>query len=192
MKRWMTVMAILGCLVAASAGAQDHGDHQHGKAATAAGGVKGEWNRNLDYAGEKLLQLAEAIPEDKYGWRPSEGVRSVSETLLHAAGANFFIPSFMGAKAPEGMSPEQMKPDVFEKSTVKKAEIVAHLKRSLDYLKSVAEATADADMDTQVKWFLGESSKRELLYFIAAHNHEHLGQMIAYARMNGVVPPWSK
>ena len=188
MKRLITVVAVVGLLVAASATAQDHKGHDHGEAAMAKdGGVKGEWASNLDYATEKLLQLAEAVPEEKYTWRPAEGVRSFSEAFLHAAGANYFIPTFVGVKAPQGMEMES-----FETSTTKKAEVIAAMKKSIEHVKAAVHAMPDADMDVKATWFLGEGSKREILYFLAAHNHEHLGQMIAYARMNGIAPPWSK
>jgi uncharacterized damage-inducible protein DinB len=186
MKRWVTFIAILGCLAAAPAAAQHEG-HQHGEVVMAPGGVKGEWSRNLDYATEKLVQLGEAIPEDKYTWRPADGVRSVSEAFLHAAGANYGIPQFLGVKPPDGFDLEK-----FEKSTTKKADVIAAIKGSVEHVKAGVKGMPDADMDVKTKWFLGESSKREILFFIAAHNHEHLGQMIAYARMNGIVPPWSK
>jgi len=97
------------------------------------------------------------------------------------------IPTYVGAKAPDGFD---MK--TFETSTTKKDEIVAQMKKSLEHLRAAANGVADADMDTSVKWFMGDGSKREVLFFTAAHNHEHLGQLIAYARMNGVTPPWSK
>lgn len=178
------MLAVAGLMTATTAGAADAADSA---AKPAAAGTKAEFARNLDYAGDKLIQLAEAMPADKYSWHPAEGVRSFGEALLHAAGGNFMIPSFIGAKMPDGFD---MK--TFETSTTKKEEIVAQVKKSLEHVKAAANAVSDSDMDTSVKWFMGEGSKREILFFIAAHNHEHLGQLIAYARMNGITPPWSK
>ena len=183
MKRAFALLAVLSCLCTATARAQM--SQAETKAAPA--GVKGEIARNLDSAGDKLIQLAEAIPADKFTWRPAQGVRSFAEVFLHAAGGNYMISSFVGAKVPEGFDAKK-----FETSTTKKEEIVEHLKKSLAHVKAAINAIADADMDTQTKWFLGEASKREILFFTAAHNHEHLGQLIAYARMNGITPPWSK
>ncbi len=188
MKRFMTLVAVLGLLVAASATAEEHEGHEHGKAAMAKdGGVKGEWASNYGYATEKLLQLAEAVPEDKYTWRPAEGVRSFSEALLHAAGSNYLITSFCGVKVPEGIDR-----DTFEKSTTKKDEVIAAMKKSIAHARAAMHDMPDADLDTKVDWFFGKGTKREVFYFLAAHNHEHLGQLIAYARMNGITPPWSK
>ena len=183
MKRALALLAVLSCLSTVTVRAEE--SQIQAKAAPA--GVKGEIVRNLDSAGDKLIQLAEAIPADKFAWRPAEGVRSFREAFLHAAGGNYMISSFVGAKVPEGFDPQK-----FETSTTKKEEIVEHLKKSLAHVKAATNAIADADMDTQAKWFLGEGSKREILFFTAAHNHEHLGQLIAYARMNGIKPPWSK
>lgn len=183
MRRMLSMLAVAGLMTtmtAASAVAAE-------PAAKAAAGTKAEFARNLDYAGDKLIQLAEAVPAEKYSWRPAEGVRSVAEVLLHAAGGNFMIPSFVGAKMPDGFDPK-----TYETSTTKKEEILAQLKKSLEHVKAAANALPDSDMDTPAKWFLGEGSKREILFFTAAHNHEHLGQLIAYARMNGITPPWSK
>jgi uncharacterized damage-inducible protein DinB len=181
MRRLLTMLAVAGLVTGGTAGLV----HAADAAGKPAAGTKAEFTRNLDYAGDKLIQLAEAMPADKYSWRPAEGVRSFGEVLLHAAGGNFMIPSFIGAKMPEGHDPK-----TFETSTTKKEEIIAHLKKSLEHVKSAANAVSDSD--TSAKWFLGEGSKREILFFTAAHNHEHLGQLIAYARMNGVTPPWSK
>jgi uncharacterized damage-inducible protein DinB len=190
MKRLVVMLAAAGCLAAATARAQDHDhaghDHAAPAAAAAAAGVQGEFARNLDYAGDKLVQLAEAVPADKYDWRPSEGVRSFAEVFMHAAGGNYMIPSFMGVAAPAGFDPK-----TWENSATKKEEIVEHLKKSLAHVQTAAAGMKDADLEKKSKWFLGESTNREILFFTAAHNHEHLGQLIAYARVNGIVPPWS-
>ena len=184
MKRTLALFTAAICFATTAAFAKDPAP---AAAPNTAGAVQAEFTRNLDSAGDKLIQLAEAIPADKYTWRPSEGVRSVSEVLLHAAGGNYWIPTFIGVKAPEGFDSK-----TFEKSTTQKEAIVEQLKKSLAHVKAAAAAMPDADLNTKAKWFLGESTKREILFFLAAHNHEHLGQLIAYARVNGIVPPWSK
>jgi uncharacterized damage-inducible protein DinB len=185
MKRFMTLVAVVGLLVAASAAAEDH---EHDAADMAkAGDVRAEWATNFNYAAEKLIQLAEEVPQDKYTWRPAEGVRSFSEAFMHAAGANYFITAFCGVKVPEGIDR-----DTFEKSTTDKAEIIEAMKKSVAHAKAAMHDMSDADLDTKVDWFFGKGSKREVMYFVAAHDHEHLGQLIAYARMNGITPPWSK
>ncbi len=134
----------------------------------------------------KLVQLAEAIPQEKYTWRPGEGVRSVSEVFLHVAGGNFSIPRTLGAQPPEGFAPQG-----FERSTTDKAKIIEHLKNSFAHVKRAVAGVADTDLDKAVRLFGRDSTYRNVLLLLATHAHEHLGQMIAYARVNGVVPPWT-
>ena len=182
MKRHAVIVAIAASLLAAGTLA-----HAEAPPAGTIAGVQGEFIRNFDGAGAKLLQLAEAIPADKYAWRPAEGVRSVSEVILHAAGSNYMFMNFVGTAIPSGIDLK-----TFESSTSKKEEVVDRLKKSIAHVKTAAAAMSGADLDAQAKWFMGESSKREILFVLASHNHEHLGQLIAYARMNGITPPWSK
>ncbi len=149
-------------------------------------GVRGEVLFWIQDAESKLVQLAEAIPAEKYTWRPGEGVRSVSEALLHVVVGNYFIPRTIGAQPPEGIAPQG-----FERSTTDKAEIIRHLKASFAHVKKAVEGVADADLDKAVRLFGSDSTQRNVLLLLATHAHEHLGQMIAYARVNGVVPPWT-
>ena len=104
---------------------------------------------------------------------------------MHMVGANFILPTFAGVKAPDGMSPEM------EKSVTDKAKVVETLKTSFVHLKKAIEDTPDADLDKQVKTFLGEMSVRSVYLVAVNHGHEHLGQSIAYARMNSITPPWT-
>ncbi len=151
-------------------------------------GYRGEIMRAIDDPGEKLLSLAEAIPAEKYNWRPAEGVRSVSETLMHVAAANYFIASRLGTPMPEGIDPRN-----FEAEVTGKDEVIDVLRESFDYLHTVVEATEDASMEEMVEWFGGsEATVRSVLLFLPMHPTEHLGQLIAYARMNDVTPPWSR
>lgn len=147
--------------------------------------VKAEFLKDLDDVQGKITSLAKAVPEEKYSWRPGEGVRSVSEVYMHIAGSNYFLLTFVGAKPPEGMDVQGL-----EKIT-EKAKVLDALDKSFDNLKKVAGAMSDADMDKVVKIFGQDRSQRAVLELIMNHLHEHLGQSIAYARSNGVVPPWS-
>jgi uncharacterized damage-inducible protein DinB len=156
-------------------------------ASTAPEGVRGEAWRNLDDPAGKLLQLAEAIPADKYAWRPAEGVRSVSEAFLHVAAGNFNIPRRLGAVVPEGIDFRTL-----EKSTSDKAKVIEMLASSIAAARGAIEKLPDSELEKTSKWFDGRMiTNREVAFFVGGHNHEHLGQMIAYARMNGVTPPWS-
>jgi len=154
--------------------------------AAAATGFRAEFTAEVDSVGKKLVDLANAMPEAKYGWRPAPGIRSVSEVYVHVAGANYLLPSFMGVKVPEGISRDM------EKTVTDKAKVIETLKKSLENLKSMAANVSDADLDKKVKFFGREMTERALMMVMLNHMHEHLGQSIAYARTNGVAPPWSE
>jgi uncharacterized damage-inducible protein DinB len=155
--------------------------------AAAPAGFRGEFLNEVNFVGKRLVDLANAMPTDKYGWRPAAGVRSAGEVYVHVALGNVFLPSFTGAKIPEGFSREM------EKTVTEKAKIIDAMKTSFDHLRSFATSMSDADLEKKVKIFGGlEVTERELMVIILNHMHEHLGQSIAYARMNGVTPPWSE
>jgi uncharacterized damage-inducible protein DinB len=149
-------------------------------------GVKGSIQFQIDQAREKLLALAEAMPAEKYAWRPGQGVRSVGEVFAHVSGANYFLPTFWGAKIPDGVDPRG-----FEKEGGDKAKTIDTLKKSFDFLKQQLQAVPDADLDKKIKMFGQDATVRDAMMVLASHAHEHLGQSIAYARMNSVTPPWS-
>jgi uncharacterized damage-inducible protein DinB len=150
--------------------------------------VKAELQGAIDDAATKIVALAEAIPADKYGWRPGPGVRSVSEVLIHVAGGNFGIPGMAGVQR----KPARALPQNAEQAITTKGDVVAALKASYTFLTQAVGDIPDAQLDAPVKLFGQNSTKRGVLVLLATHNHEHLGQMIAYARMNGIAPPWSR
>jgi uncharacterized damage-inducible protein DinB len=143
---------------------------------------------------EKVLGLADAFPADKFAWRPAPGVRSVSEVLMHIAAEHYvYLPRSVGAGPPASLNMgtgREISPNL-EKVT-DKAEVMRHVREAFAYQKSVLEG-ADAKLATgKVMVFGKESTVAGLFNVFIADQHEHLGQLIAYARMNGVVPPWSK
>jgi uncharacterized damage-inducible protein DinB len=151
----------------------------------AGSGFKADLLGNLDFAANRLVQLAEAMPAEKYVWRPAAGVRSVSEVYMHVAGANYYIPTLIGAKMPEGFDREA------EKKVTEKAQVVEALKKSIAHVRSVIESTPDAELEQKSKVFGRDMTKRAVFILINGHIHEHFGQSIGYARVNGVTPPWS-
>ncbi len=157
-----------------------------GAEAPAPGSIRAMTLRQIVAAQDKLIALAEAMPADKYGWRPGEGVRSVGEVFMHVASANFFLPTFWGAKVPAGVDPRNL-----EKDGADKAKTVAALKQSFEFVHQAVNALPDSDLHKPIKIFGRDAIVAEAMMGIATHDHEHLGQAIAYARMNGVVPPWS-
>ncbi len=142
---------------------------------------------NMMDAGKKVMELAEATPEKKYDWRPGKGVRSMNEVFLHVIGANYMIPGLLGAPSGKSMD-ELMK---LEKTSPGKAEVQKMLKDSYEVASKAVAGVPDSEMDTQVDFFGNKMSKRAIMMLLSAHSHEHLGQSIAYARMNGIVPPWT-
>lgn len=150
-------------------------------------GVKGELVASLNDAGGKIQQLAGAMPEAKYAWRPGKGVRSTGEVYLHVVGANYLLGNTLGATG--GMSSEDaMKIDTATRS---KAETIKLLEDSYAFANKAILGMTDADLESTIEVFGQKMSKRALAIVLVGHSHEHLGQSIAYARMNGVVPPWS-
>jgi uncharacterized damage-inducible protein DinB len=150
-----------------------------------AAATKTEVLANFADANKKIVALAEAMPAGSYGWRPMEGVRSVSETYMHIAGANYLFGGMLGAPTPEGVDAGSL-----EKTVTSKEDCVAALKASIDYATEALEGIDD--FDAAMKLFGRDSTKFGGALIIVTHAHEHLGQAIAYARTNKVVPPWSK
>lgn len=153
-----------------------------------AAGVQSEVLRIMDEAETKLTKLAQAIPAGKYTWRPAKDARSVSEVLLHVAAANFYLPSRIGAQPPA-----DFKFEGYDKSTSDKTKVIDELKRSFTHAKQAVTKLTDADLEKTAQWFGGaQVTYRYVAMFVTAHQHEHLGQSIAYARSIGVVPPWTE
>jgi uncharacterized damage-inducible protein DinB len=136
---------------------------------------------------DKFTRLAEAIPADKYTWRPAADVRSFAEVFLHVSAANYNLYKLVGTPAPTGIDVRGL-----EKSTTDKTKVIATLKDSFAHAKKAISAMPDADLDKSMDWFGGKNTERGVLLFIVRHAAEHLGQSIAYARFVGIVPPWTE
>jgi uncharacterized damage-inducible protein DinB len=145
-------------------------------------GYDGEWG----HVSRQLVALAEAIPQDKYAWRPGPGVRSVSEVLMHITQANFYLLSVTGPKMP----PDIAKQDL-EQTVTAKDSVIADLTRSLDAVKTARAQLKPGDLERKVR-IAGKTVSVDGMYLrILVHANEHMGQLVAYARFNGIVPPWS-
>ena len=145
-------------------------------------GYDGEWR----HVSSQLLALAEATPEEKFSWRPAAGVRSTSEVYMHIAIANFYLLSVTGPKMPPELTLEK------EKSVTAKAEVINWLRRSLDAVKQAHLAVTPKDLQRKVHIEDRDATVDGMYLRIIVHANEHMGQLVAYARMSGVVPPWSK
>ena len=145
-------------------------------------GYNGEWT----HVSRQLIALAEAIPAEKYSWRPAPGVRSTGEVFMHIAGTNYFLLNRMGHKQPADF--ESL--DVAKVAT-DKAKVIEWLKRSLDAVRDAHAAATPAELQKTEKFFDHQTTDEGLYLRLLIHANEHMGQLVAYARMNGVVPPWS-
>jgi uncharacterized damage-inducible protein DinB len=170
----LAVMAGLVVLLALGAAAQQVPE-----------GLGQGWLGEFDHSSKQLSQLADATPADKFSWRPAPGVRSVSEVYMHIALGNYFLLGQAGVKPPVDLTKLGKEP---EKRLTAKAEVVDFLKKSFQHVR---ESYPQADKTKALKFFGRDATVDGVYLRILVHNHEHMGQSIAYARMMGVVPPWS-
>jgi uncharacterized damage-inducible protein DinB len=141
---------------------------------------------DFDDMHKKFVDLATATPQDKYGYRPAEGVRTTGEVFLHISLANYNIPSLMGAPLPDGFDAK-----TFEKSTTDKAQIIDQLNKSFASARAAIEKMTNADFAKPLPKLGPDANYGDVVYLLVTHAHEHLGQSIAYARVNGIIPPWT-
>ena len=170
----------LGAFAGTSLAHDEHAGHSHGST------VKDEILMWIKDAESKLIELAEATPENKYAYRPGKGVRSTGEVFMHVASANYGLPSFVGVKPPDGFDFA-----TFEKSKTKKADIVQTLRASFEHMGTALKGMSEEDMEKPAEFFGMKTTARGAYLLVLSHCHEHLGQSIAYARSNNVVPPWT-
>ena len=148
--------------------------------------MKAQAALDLQQLQQKFVDLAGAIPQDKYGWRPAPGVRSISELFLHISAAGYNIPHMLGTPLPAGFDPK-----TFEKSTTDKAKIVEALNKSFTSAIAMVQGMTNADFAKLEPKLGPQANDGDVVYILVTHAHEHLGQAIAYARANGITPPWT-
>lgn len=142
----------------------------------------------------KFVGLAKAL-DAKKDWRPGAGVRSVSEVLLHVAGDNYVMPAAVGVDPDPatGITMKDFKTvATFERKQLSQAEMVMAIEKSFTHLKKAMTDSPEAKLGEELKFFGQTMTRRSMWVMTTTHLHEHLGQMVAYARSNGIVPPWSK
>lgn len=150
-------------------------------------GYRGEILAEVIVQEDKFTRLAEAIPADKYSWRPSADVRSFAEVFLHVSAANYNLYKLVGTPPPD-----RFNVNGFDKSTSDKSKVIATLKDSFAHARKAIMSMPDVNLEKSLDWFGGKNTQRGILLFIVRHAAEHLGQTIAYARFIGVVPPWTE
>lgn len=150
--------------------------------------VKAAFLADIEGLRVKFVGLAETFPQDKYTWRPMDGVRSVSEVLMLLASEGYgYAPTSLGGKA--AMAREDMGK---LRTVTDKAQVIDHLNKGFAHAKKELEAIDPATLVAKRKAGNAEHTTPEVVMAVSGDMHEHLGQLIAYARMNHIVPPWSK
>jgi uncharacterized damage-inducible protein DinB len=184
MKRNLTFVTIVALAIALPGMAAAEGD------AT----FTSDMMQNFDATFQKIIQLAEAAPEDKFSWAPSAEVRTLSEVYMHAVGVNLVLPMALGAAPSENLEIPEGGPfaalAMLEKNYTTKDEVVAQLKASFEYASAAVPTIMDHETEVNIFGFPG--TKRAYLLIWMGHANEHLGQAIAYSRSVGIVPPWSQ
>jgi uncharacterized damage-inducible protein DinB len=148
--------------------------------------MKGQALLDLEGVQKKFVDLANALPADKLNWRPSPDSRSFAEVFLHVAGERYGIMALMGAEKPAGFNGK-----TFEKSTTDRAQIVEELNKSWGFAQSTIQGMSNADFAKLLPKLGPQANAGDVVYILVADAHEHLGQAVAYARENGIVPPWT-
>lgn len=164
------------------------------KASRASAGLKAELVKDVEDMEKKFGQLAGAMT-GKFSWRPAEKVRSVSEVLMHIAGENYALPVVVGVKAPSHFAAATLQEAFGSASAMERVtdemEVKAALDKSFAHMKQALHAVPESQMNTEINVFGQKMTKRAFMVLMVGHMHEHLGQVIAYARMNNVTPPWA-
>jgi DinB superfamily len=148
--------------------------------------MKAQSLQDLDDMHKKFVRLAEATPAEKFSWRPSPDTRSVSEAFLHVCNMNYGMPASIGATPVPGYDGKTL-----EKSTVDKAKVIAELNQCFDYVHKFVDGMTNADFAKPEPKLGPDANAGDVVYIIIADDHEHLGQSVAYARINGITPPWT-
>jgi hypothetical protein len=141
---------------------------------------------DLEQMQKKFVELANALPADKLTWRPSADSRSFAEVFLHVAAERYGILGMMGAETPAGVDRKAL-----EKSTTDRSRIVEELNKSWDFAKKTIQAMPNAEFAKLLPKLGPQANAGDVIYILVADNHEHLGQSIAYARENRIIPPWT-
>ena len=148
--------------------------------------VENDWSRN----NVMLYGLANSMPEDKFGYKPTPAQQTFGERVLHVAQVNLMLLQALGAKTPM---------PVIDMNAISKAASMDALQRVGGYgiavIKELGEQGLLARIDSPgpVGWFMGpQVSRQRVLYFLMTHSQDTYGQLVVYARMNGITPPASR
>jgi uncharacterized damage-inducible protein DinB len=151
-------------------------------------GIWEGYDGELAHVSKQLVDLANAIPADKYSWRPAPGVRSVSEVFMHVAVSNYWLLAQTGAIT----YPTALDPEGIDKTVTSKAEVIGWLTKSFAILKTSRSKETPAALAKKVHIDDRDAPRDGIYLRILLHANEHMGQLVAYSRVNGIIPPWSK
>jgi uncharacterized damage-inducible protein DinB len=150
-------------------------------------GPRLEFLDEVSYYEQRYQRLADAIPAEKYNWRPAEGVRTVGEVYVHIVIANYGYARMLGTPYPAGLDPKALMAGANDK-----AKVIQALKDSFAHMREAILSIKDSDLERELKTPRGQTTIRGAFFMICGHYGEHLGQSIAYARSMGIVPPWTE
>lgn len=176
----------MGSIVCAN-GQEKPADKPPAAASVPTAGPRLEFLDEVSYYEQRYERLADAIPAEKYNWRPTEGVRTIGEAYMHVATANYGFAKMLGTPYPAGLDPK-----VLVAGANDKTKVIQALKDSFAHMRAAILAIKDSDLEKEVKTPRGQTTIRGAFFMISGHYGEHLGQSIAYARSVGIVPPWTE
>jgi uncharacterized damage-inducible protein DinB len=154
---------------------------------TPTAGARLEFLDEVSFYEQRFLRLADAIPAEKYSYRPGEGVRSAGEVYMHVVNSNYNSAKMLGTPIPAGIDSKALMA-----SATDKAKVIQSLKDSFIHFRSAILAIKDSDLEKEIKTPRGQNTIRGSFFLITGNYGEHLGQSIAYARQNGIIPPWTE
>jgi len=186
MNRVFSSVVVLLCLSVGTIGAAARGADEPADHTAPSYDMKGQSLVDLDAVQKKFVALANALPAGKLTWRPTKDSRSFAEVFLHVAGERYGILGLMGAEKPAGFDDK-----TFEKSTTDRDQIVAELNKSWEFAQKTINGMSNADFAKLLPKLGPQANAGDVVYILVADAHEHLGQAVAYARENGIVPPWT-
>src|SRR5690606_10517333 len=155
--------------------------------------LKGQTNVTLDgiemilsKAQDHFITLAESFSQEQLEWKPADGVMTTSKVILHVASTNYFLCAKLGAPTPADVDTRNLQ------NLTKKADIINIAKKSVEFVRATLKTIDPATFSEKVNMPFGDFNKLTTILQIVEHTAEHKGQLIAYARSNGITPPWSK
>ncbi|HEV2396633.1 MAG TPA: DinB family protein [Candidatus Sulfotelmatobacter sp.] len=181
----LVLLVLLAASLASAAGPRSHADEAVDHTAPSYD-MKAQALVDLEAMQKKFVDLANALPADKLTWRPSPDSRSFAEVFLHVAAERYGILGMMGAETPAGVDKKAL-----EKSATDRARIVDELNKSWDFAQKTIKGMTNAEFAKLLPKLGPQANAGDVVYILVADNHEHLGQSIAYARENGIIPPWT-